>query len=48
MMVKLGKKIVKFRVPILILSIVLLLITEIHWWAMNKNVLYLTFCFSMD
>ena len=48
MMVKLGKKIVKFRVTILILSIVLLLVTEIHWWAMNKNVLYLTFCFSMD
>ena len=45
MMVKLGKKIVKFRVPILILSIVLLLVTEIHWWALNKNVQYLTFFF---
>ena len=45
MMVKLGKKIVKFRVPILILSIVLLLVTEIHWWALNKNVQYLTIFF---
>ena len=45
MMVKLGKKIVKFRVPILILSIILLLVTEIHCWALNKNVQYLTFCF---